>query len=93
MLMKLSVHHSHLKAAICLGRLGHTHRRGLTSTSTNEEEEQGSEEEEAYDLDIVVADDLDVEDDYGQPPPTPPHDGTPIDENEGGLNDMGLDID
>ena len=69
---------------------------GLASTSSSihegVEQEQGSGGEEE-DEDYVVADDLDIEDDYGQAPPTPDHDGAPSDENEGGLNDIDLEVD
>ena len=69
-------------------------RSGLASTSSSIHEgvEQGSGGEEE-DEDYVVADDLDIEDDYGQAPPTPDHDGAPSDENESGLNDIDLDVD
>lgn len=74
-------------------------RRGdgsSTSTSIHEQVEtveQGSGGEEDDEEFAVVADDLDIEDDYGRAPPTPDHDGAEADENEGGLNDIDLDVD
>ncbi|KAG8060869.1 hypothetical protein GUJ93_ZPchr0002g25060 [Zizania palustris] len=62
-----------------------------TSIIEEEEEEQVSRGEED-DEDHYVADDLDIEDDFGQPPSTP-QDCAPRNANESGHGDIEFDVD
>ncbi|KAG8048797.1 hypothetical protein GUJ93_ZPchr0009g1336 [Zizania palustris] len=67
-----------------------THRSVPASTSIIEEEQVSGGEED--DEDHYMADDLDIEDDFGQPPSSP-QDCAPRNANESGHDDIEFDVD